>query len=56
MRVVTSLSTRRMIGEIEETSASSEARSAPRSYPTEADSNIALPKQSALLDFIRMSR
>jgi hypothetical protein len=32
--VVTSSSTRRMIGGIEETSASSEARSAPRSYPT----------------------
>jgi hypothetical protein len=33
--VVTSSSTRRMIGRIEETSASFEARSAPRSYPTE---------------------
>ena len=32
--MVTSSSTRRMIGGIEETSASFEARSAPRSYPT----------------------
>jgi len=34
--MATSSSTRRMIGGIEETSASFEARSAPRSYPTEA--------------------
>jgi hypothetical protein len=33
--MATSSSTRRMIGGIEETSASFEARSAPRSYPTE---------------------
>ena len=32
--MATSSSTRRMIGGIEETSASFEARSAPRSYPT----------------------
>lgn len=34
MRMATSSSTRRMIGRIEETSASFEARSAPRTYPT----------------------
>jgi hypothetical protein len=32
--MATSSSTRRMIGRVEETSASFEARSAPRSYPT----------------------
>ena len=37
MRTATSSSTRRMIGGIEETSASFEARSAPRSYPTGTD-------------------
>ena len=41
MRLVTSSSTRRMIGRIEETSASFEARSAPRSHPTAGD--IGLP-------------
>jgi hypothetical protein len=35
--MATSSSTRRMIGGIEETSASFEARSAPRSYPTNSD-------------------
>jgi len=35
--MATSSSTRRMIGRIEETSASFEARSAPRSYPTNSD-------------------
>jgi hypothetical protein len=38
--MATSSSTRRMIGGIEETSASFEARSAPRSYPTEADGHV----------------
>ncbi len=37
MRLVTSSSTRRMIGRIEETSASFEVRSAPRSHPTGPD-------------------
>jgi ABC transporter substrate binding protein len=40
MRTATSSSTRRMIGGIEETSASFEARSAPRSYPTGADFDL----------------
>jgi hypothetical protein len=35
--MATSSSTRRMIGGIEETSASFEARTAPRSYPTDGD-------------------
>ena len=34
LRMATSSSTRRMLGRIEETAASFEARSAPRSYPT----------------------
>jgi hypothetical protein len=38
--MATSSSTRRMIGGIEETSASFEARSAPRSYPTEANNIV----------------
>ena len=38
--MVTSSSTRRMIGGIEETSASSEAQSAPRSYPTPAHERL----------------
>ena len=38
--MATSSSTRRMIGGIEETSASFEARSAPRSYPTQCKSGV----------------
>ena len=39
--MVTSSSTRRMIGRVEETSASFEARSAPRSYPIEGETQMA---------------
>ena len=50
MRLATSSSTRRMIGGIEETSASCEARSAARSYPTAFKWNACPPSPESAPD------